>query len=65
MTTDIEIRIRGIEALIATLGIVEAERFIALMNRERFDYTKWRRNLWEGETVKEISQRAMNEIEKD
>ena len=64
MITDAEIKIRGVEALISTLGLVEAERFIALMNRERFDYTKWRQNLWEGETVEEISSRAMAEVKK-
>ena len=63
MLTDVEIRVRGVEALISNLGLVEAERFIALMNREPFDYTKWRQNLWEGETIQEISSRAMKEIE--
>jgi hypothetical protein len=63
MNTDTEIRVKGVEALVSTLGIVEAERFIALMNREPFDYTKWRRNLWEDETVESISKRAMAEIE--
>lgn len=62
MTTDTEIRIRGVEALISKLGITEAERFISLMNREPFDYTKWRRSLWEGETIAEISSRAMTEV---
>jgi hypothetical protein len=64
MLTDTEIKVRGVEALISNLGLVEAERFIALINREPFDYTKWRRNLWEGETVNEISKRAMTEVEK-
>jgi len=57
--TDNEIKIRGMESLIASLGLVEAERFIALMNREGFNYTEWRRKLWEDETVEEISKRAM------
>jgi len=63
MNTDTEIRIRGVEALVSNLGIVEAERFIALINREPFDYTKWRRSLWENETVETISKRAMKEVE--
>jgi hypothetical protein len=28
------------------LGLVEAERFIALMRREPFDYTQWRQGLF-------------------
>jgi hypothetical protein len=46
MITDIEIKQRGIKALIADLGNVQAERFITLIIREPFDYTKWQRDLW-------------------
>jgi hypothetical protein len=28
------------------LGLIEAERFIALMRREPFDYTEWRQGLF-------------------
>jgi hypothetical protein len=28
------------------LGLVEAERFIVLIRRESFDYTKWRQNIF-------------------
>ncbi|HSI88097.1 MAG TPA: hypothetical protein VK918_03515 [Pyrinomonadaceae bacterium] len=59
--TDKEIKIRGMEYLIANLGLVEAERFIALMNRDGFNYTEWRRDLLADETVEEISRRAMAE----
>jgi hypothetical protein len=41
------------------LGLVEAERFVYLMNKERFDYTKWHGVLSEGKTVEEISATAM------
>jgi len=41
-------------------GKVEAERFIALIMREPFDYTKWQENLWPDKTVKQISEAAMN-----
>ena len=51
MKTDSEIRSEGIRALLHVLGEVEAERFIALINRERFDYTEWRKHQWGGETV--------------
>jgi len=57
--TDTEVKTMGIEILIAKLGEVEAERFISLIIREPFDYTKWQRNLWENKSVEEISKLAM------
>jgi len=42
--TDNEIKLQGIEALIDSLGEVQAERFISLILREPFDYTKWQKN---------------------
>ena len=57
--TDTEIKIKGIEALMKSLGEVGAERFIALIQREPFDYTEWQRNLWEGQSIEEISRKAM------
>ena len=43
MRTEAEIRTMGMQALIAALGLVEAERFIAALSRDKFDYTPWRR----------------------
>ncbi len=59
MKTDSEIRMTGFEILNHSLGMVETERFIALIQREKFDYTKWRENLFNGLNGKEISKRAM------
>ncbi len=59
MITDTEVKIKGVQALTKSLGSVGAERFIALIQREPFDYTKWQRTLWEGEGVEEISRNAM------
>jgi hypothetical protein len=59
MITDTEIRLKGLEVLTKYLGDVEAERFIALIQREPFDYTKWRKDLDENLTIEEISGRAM------
>jgi hypothetical protein len=59
MLTETELRIKGIEALIESLGLVETERFISLIKRERFDYTKWQRPLWPDKSVDEISAAAM------
>ena len=43
MKTEAEICTTGMQALIAALGLVEAERFIAALSRDKFDYTQWRR----------------------
>ena len=59
MKTDTVIKKEGMIVLIEHLGKVEAERFISLIIREPFDYTKWQNKLWEGKTVKEISDAAM------
>jgi len=59
MMTDTEIRMRGLEVLAKHLGDVEAERFIALIQREPFDYTKWRQGLDEDLPIEEISKKAM------
>ena len=57
--TDTEVKVKGVEALIAALGEVNAEKFIALIMREPFDYTEWQRNLWDNISVEEISKMAM------
>jgi len=59
MSTDSEVRVRGFSALVEALGPVEAERFIALLLREPFDYTQWQRSLWAEQGVHELSQAAM------
>jgi len=37
-TTDTEIKLQGMEALIAASGEIQAEKFISLIAREPFDY---------------------------
>jgi len=44
MRTETEIRVTGMQALISALGLVETERFLMAVSRERFDYTAWRRH---------------------
>jgi len=58
--TDTEIKAKGVQVLAQHLGDVEAERFIALIQREPFDYTKWRQEMDEGMSIEEISQSAMS-----
>ena len=43
MSRDVELMNRGIDCLLEKLGVVETERFISVINREKFDYTKWQR----------------------
>jgi hypothetical protein len=41
MLTNIEIKKKGLKALVNSLGDVDAEKFISLIIKEPFDYTKW------------------------
>lgn len=59
MITDTEIKIKGFQILEKHLGNIEAERFIALLQREPFDYTQWRQNIDEDLAIEEISSNAM------
>ncbi|SJM89141.1 conserved hypothetical protein [Crenothrix polyspora] len=59
MITDTEIKIKGIQVLSQYLGDVEAERFIALIQREPFDYTKWHQQQDESLSIEELSRSAM------
>jgi hypothetical protein len=59
MRSDSEIKMSGFEILNRNLGMVETERFIVLILREKFDYTKWRGNLFDGLSGNEISKKAM------
>lgn len=58
--TDTEIRVNGIAALIASLGEVQAERFISLILREPFDYTQWQQKLWQDQGLEALSKMAMD-----
>ncbi|MBQ9493672.1 MAG: hypothetical protein IJR54_08070 [Oscillibacter sp.] len=42
-----EIMDAGMTCLIEKLGIVEAERFISVLIREKSDYTEWRRRYFD------------------
>ncbi len=59
MITDEEIKIEGMKALFNALGDVDAERFISLILRAPFDYTKWQQKLWTDRSISEISGEAI------
>jgi len=43
MRTESEIRMQGMQALIGSLGLIEAERFLIAINQDKFNYTEWHR----------------------
>jgi hypothetical protein len=43
-----------IQHLVNTFGNVETERFISSMQRESFDYSKWRRDKFDDVSVAEV-----------
>lgn len=59
MMTDTEIKLKGLQVLTEGIGDVEAERFVALIQREPFDYTKWRQGMDEDLSIEAISKKAM------
>ena len=58
MDSTMEIMNRGINCLIQQMGVVETEKFISIINREKFDYTKWQQHLFEDMTLEEINEKA-------
>ena len=47
---------RGLNVLSKELGDIDAAAFIALVNRNQFDYTEWRReNLFKDMTLEELN----------
>ncbi len=59
MMTDTEIKLKGMKAIVASLGEIGAERFVSLIQREPFDYTKWQMELWKDTPAIDISKNAM------
>ena len=60
MKTDTLLRQEGMRILSANPGLVEAERFIALIQREPFDYTEWQNNLYNDMSLEELCEKANN-----
>ena len=51
-TSTVELMSRGMECLVKALGVIDAEYFIAAVQRERFDYTKWQREYFDNMDLK-------------
>ena len=63
MRTDSALRYEAMDALMRTLGIVDAERFVSMMKRDTFDYTEWRRSQWNDMSIDEIFTAAKRHAE--
>jgi hypothetical protein len=64
MRTDSVVKSEAMNVLLKYLGPVDTERFISMVNREKFNYTEWRKTLWNDKTIEEIHQMGV-ELEKN
>jgi len=48
----------GMKLLRDNLGAIETEIFISIISSSKFNYTEWRKNLWEDLTAQELFERA-------
>ncbi len=60
MISDVELKVTGVQILDKYRGHEEAKRFIALIQQEPFDYTKWHQQRDDEMNIEEISCRAMS-----
>lgn len=58
MISDTEIKDKGFRAIFSVLNEVEAEKFITLIHRDPFDYTKWQKKLFASESIDSIDKAA-------
>ena len=58
MMSNAELMDKGISCLIENLGTVDTERFISVLNKEKFDYTKWQRDCFDDMTLDELNELA-------
>ena len=65
LRTDTVVKVDGMKALLNALGKVDAERFISLIIKEPFDYTKWQTDLFNDISVRDLSNAAMKSIQEE
>jgi hypothetical protein len=51
---DTLLSLNAIKCLIKNFGIVQTERFISIIIKEPFDYTKWQKDLYSDMSVDEL-----------
>lgn len=54
MRNDTTLRIEAMDVLIQKLGELDTERFIRIVKADNFDYTEWRKNLWDDKDIEDI-----------
>jgi hypothetical protein len=59
MSTEPEIKEKGMKALLKEFGELDTEIFIKMIHREPFDYTEWQEDLWSDKTMDQLSRKAM------
>ena len=58
MNSAVEIMDTGFACLVERLGVFDAERFVAMIKRDSFDYTIWRREYFGKMDLEQISMEA-------
>ncbi|HBR17369.1 MAG TPA: hypothetical protein DD725_07160 [Deltaproteobacteria bacterium] len=64
MTSDMEIRKKGLSILFKNLGEVDAMRFLSQITYEKRDYLKLQDDLFKGMSVEDIYKKAKKHAEK-
>ena len=64
LSSDVEIRWRGLSVLFKELGEADAIRFLSQITFEKRDYLKLQDKLFKGMTVEEIYRRAQTYLKK-
>jgi hypothetical protein len=63
-SSTVEIMNKGMQCLLEKLGVVEAEKFISVIIKEQFDYTKWQQEYFDNMTPEEIDIAVKQYVEK-
>ncbi len=58
-TNTIEIVNKGMRCLTEQLGVVEAEKFLAAIIRDKFDYTEWQREYFDAKDADKFHEETM------
>lgn len=55
----IEIVNRGMRCLTEQLGVIEAEKFVAAIIRDKFDYTEWQKEYFDAKAADEFHEESI------
>lgn len=58
MNSAVELMDAGFACLVEKLGVIDAERFVAMIKRDSFDYTLWRREYFDKMSLDQVSGEA-------